>query len=362
MNENNQKVALITGINGQDGSYLAELLLAKGYEVHGIIRRSSAFNTGRIEHLYLDEWVRDMSQKRLVNLHYGDMTDSSSLIRIIEQVKPDEIYNLAAQSHVKVSFEVPEYTAESDALGTLRLLEGLRITHREKLTKVYQASSAELFGKVNDRSVGQNEVTPFHPRSPYACAKLYSYWIMKNYRESYGIFAANGILFNHESERRGENFVTRKITFAAARIICGLQDKLYLGNLDASRDWGYAKDYVECIWAIMQQPEAGDFVIATGESHTVREFCTLAFHYAGIELEWRGSGVDEKGVDRATGNVIVEVNPKYLRPSEVDYLRGDSSKAQRLLGWNPHRTPFNRLVKRMVDHDVQHVRKLYHLD
>ena len=362
MNENNQKVALITGINGQDGSYLAELLLAKGYEVHGIIRRSSAFNTGRIEHLYLDEWVRDMSQKRLVNLHYGDMTDSSSLIRIIEQVKPDEIYNLAAQSHVKVSFEVPEYTAESDALGTLRLLEGLRITHREKLTKVYQASSAELFGKVDDRSVGQNEVTPFHPRSPYACAKLYSYWIMKNYRESYGIFAANGILFNHESERRGENFVTRKITFAAARIICGLQDKLYLGNLDASRDWGYAKDYVECIWAIMQQPEAGDFVIATGESHTVREFCTLAFHYAGIELEWRGSGVDEKGVDRATGNVIVEVNPKYLRPSEVDYLRGDSSKAQRLLGWNPHRTPFNRLVKRMVDHDVQHVRKLYHLD
>mgnify|MGYP004536248973 FL=1 len=362
MNENNQKVALITGINGQDGSYLAELLLAKGYEVHGIIRRSSAFNTGRIEHLYLDEWVRDMSQKRLVNLHYGDMTDSSSLIRIIEQVKPDEIYNLAAQSHVKVSFEVPEYTAESDALGTLRLLEGLRITHREKLTKVYQASSAELFGKVDDRSVGQNEGTPFHPRSPYACAKLYSYWIMKNYRESYGIFAANGILFNHESERRGENFVTRKITFAAARIICGLQDKLYLGNLDASRDWGYAKDYVECIWAIMQQPEAGDFVIATGESHTVREFCTLAFHYAGIELEWRGSGVDEKGVDRATGNVIVEVNPKYLRPSEVDYLRGDSSKAQRLLGWNPHRTPFNRLVKRMVDHDVQHVRKLYHLD
>ena len=361
MNENNQKVALITGINGQDGSYLAELLLAKGYEVHGIIRRSSAFNTGRIEHLYLDEWVRDMSQKRLGNLHYGDMTDSSSLIRIIEQVKPDEIYNLAAQSHVKVSFEVPEYTAESDALGTLRLLEGLRITHREKLTKVYQASSAELFGKVDDRSVGQNEDTPFHPRSPYACAKLYSYWIMKNYRESYGIFAANGILFNHESERRGENFVTRKITFAAARIICGLQDKLYLGNLDASRDWGYAKDYVECIWAIMQQPEAGDFVIATGESHTVREFCTLAFHYAGIELEWRGSGVDEKGVDRATGNVIVEVNPKYLRPSEVDYLRGDSSKAQRLLGWNPRRTPFDRLVKHMVDHDVRHVRKLYHL-
>lgn len=361
MNESNQKVALITGINGQDGSYLAELLLAKGYEVHGIIRRSSAFNTGRIEHLYLDEWVRDMNQKRLVNLHYGDMTDSSSLIRIIEQVKPDEIYNLAAQSHVKVSFEVPEYTAESDALGTLRLLEGLRITHREKLTRVYQASSAELFGNVSCPD-GQNELTPFHPRSPYACAKLYSYWIMKNYRESYGIFAANGILFNHESERRGENFVTRKITFAAARIICGLQDKLYLGNLDASRDWGYAKDYVECIWAIMQQPQADDFVIATGETHTVREFCTLAFRYAGIELEWQGSGLDEKGIDCATGNVIVEVSPKYLRPSEVDYLKGDSSKAQRLLGWNPHRTPFDRLVKRMVDHDVRHVRKLYHID
>ena len=361
MNESNQKVALITGINGQDGSYLAELLLAKGYEVHGIIRRSSAFNTGRIEHLYLDEWVRDMNQKRLVNLHYGDMTDSSSLIRIIEQVKPDEIYNLAAQSHVKVSFEVPEYTAESDALGTLRLLEGLRITHREKLTRVYQASSAELFGNVSCPD-GQNELTPFHPRSPYACAKLYSYWIMKNYRESYGIFAANGILFNHESERRGENFVTRKITFAAARIICGLQDKLYLGNLDASRDWGYAKDYVECIWAIMQQPQADDFVIATGETHTVREFCTLAFRYAGIELEWQGSGPDEKGIDCATGNVIVEVSPKYLRPSEVDYLKGDSSKAQRLLGWNPHRTPFDRLVKRMVNHDVRHVRKLYHID
>ncbi len=361
MNESNQKVALITGINGQDGSYLAELLLAKGYEVHGIIRRSSAFNTGRIEHLYLDEWVRDMNQKRLVNLHYGDMTDSSSLIRIIEQVKPDEIYNLAAQSHVKVSFEVPEYTAESDALGTLRLLEGLRITHREKLTRVYQASSAELFGNVNCKD-GQNELTPFQPRSPYACAKLYSYWIMKNYRESYGIYAANGILFNHESERRGENFVTRKITFAAARIICGLQDKLYLGNLDASRDWGYAKDYVECIWAIMQQPQADDFVIATGETHTVREFCTLAFRYAGIELEWQGSGLDEKGIDRATGNVIVEVNPKYLRPSEVDYLKGDSSKAQCLLGWNPRRTPFDRLVKRMVDHDVRHVRKLYHID
>lgn len=361
MNESNQKVALITGINGQDGSYLAELLLAKGYEVHGIIRRSSAFNTGRIEHLYLDEWVRDMNQKRLVNLHYGDMTDSSSLIRIIEQVKPDEIYNLAAQSHVKVSFEVPEYTAESDALGTLRLLEGLRITHREKLTRVYQASSAELFGNVSCPD-GQNELTPFHPRSPYACAKLYSYWIMKNYRESYGIFAANGILFNHESERRGENFVTRKITFAAARIICGLQDKLYLGNLDASRDWGYAKDYVECIWAIMQQPQADDFVIATGETHTVREFCMLAFRYAGIELEWQGSGLDEKGIDCATGNVIVEVSPKYLRPSEVDYLKGDSSKAQRLLGWNPHRTPFDRLVKRMVNHDVRHVRKLYHID
>ena len=269
MNENNQKVALITGITGQDGSYLAEFLLDKGYEVHGILRRSSSFNTGRIEHLYLDEWVRDMKQRRLINLHYGDMTDSSSLIRIIEKIKPDEIYNLAAQSHVKVSFDVPEYTAETDAVGTLRLIEAVRIAGREKTTRIYQASTSELYGKVQE--VPQRETTPFYPRSPYGCAKLYSFWIMKNYRESYGMFCANGILFNHESERRGETFVTRKITFAAARIAHGLQDKLYLGNLNALRDWGYARDYVECMWLIMQQPEPDDFVIATGECHSVRE-------------------------------------------------------------------------------------------
>ena len=259
--DNKKKVALITGITGQDGSYLAEFLLDKGYEVHGTLRRSSSFNTGRIEHLYLDEWVRDMSQKRLVDLHYADMTDSSSLVRIIEKIKPDEIYNLAAQSHVKVSFDVPEYTAEADAVGTLRLLESVRITHREKETKIYQASTSELYGKVQE--VPQSETTPFYPRSPYAAAKLYSYWIIKNYRESYGMFCVNGILFNHESERRGENFVTRKITMAAARIAKGKQTKLYLGNLDAKRDWGYAKDYVECMWLIMQQPEPEDYVIAT---------------------------------------------------------------------------------------------------
>ena len=330
MNENNQKVALITGITGQDGSYLAEFLLEKGYEVHGIIRRSSSFNTGRIEHLYLDEWVRDMRQQRLINLHYGDMTDSSSLIRLIETLKPDEIYNLAAQSHVKVSFDVPEYTAE-----------------------------AELYGKVQE--VPQSEATPFYPRSPYAVAKLYSYWIMKNYRESYGMYTANGILFNHESERRGENFVTRKITFAAARIVNGLQDKLYLGNLNAKRDWGYARDYVECMWLILQQPEADDFVIATGEFHSVREFCTLAFHYAGIELEWQGEGLDEKGIDTATGRVIVEVDKKYFRPAEVDQLLGNPTKAKTQLGWNPRKTTFEQLVKLMVDHDMQHVRKVYHL-
>ncbi len=359
MNENNQKVALITGITGQDGSYLAEFLLEKGYEVHGIIRRSSSFNTARIEHLYLDEWVRDMRQQRLINLHYGDMTDSSSLIRLIENLKPDEIYNLAAQSHVKVSFDVPEYTAEADAVGTLRLLEAVRITHREHLTKIYQASTSELYGKVQE--VPQSETTPFYPRSPYAVAKLYSYWIMKNYRESYGMYTANGILFNHESERRGENFVTRKITFAAARIVNGLQEKLYLGNLNAKRDWGYARDYVECMWLILQQPEPDDFVIATGEFHSVREFCTLAFHYAGIELEWQGEGLDEKGIDRATGKVIVEVDKKYFRPAEVDQLLGDPTKGRTQLGWNPRKTTFEQLVKLMVDHDLQHIRKVYHL-
>ena len=354
MDNKQHKIALITGITGQDGSFLAEFLLEKGYEVHGIIRRSSSFNTGRIEHLYLDEWVRDMKQKRLVNLHYGDMTDSSSLIRIIEEVQPDEIYNLAAQSHVKVSFDVPEYTAETDAVGTLRLLEAVRILHREKVTKVYQASTSELYGKVQE--VPQNENTPFYPRSPYSCAKIYGFWITKNYRESYGMYAVNGILFNHESERRGETFVTRKITIAVARIVNGLQDKLYLVNLNAYRDWGYAKDYVECMWLIMQQPEPDDFVIANGEYHTVREFTTLAFARAGIELEWKGEGLDEKGIDRATGRVLVEVDPKYFRPAEVDQLLGDPTKARTKLGWNPRKTSFQQLVNIMVDNDLQLVK------
>jgi len=328
--------------------------------VHGIMRRSSSFNTGRIEHLYLDEWVRDMKQQRLINLHYGDMTDSSSLIRIIEKTQPDEIYNLAAQSHVKVSFDVPEYTADADAVGTLRLIEAVRIAGREHTTRIYQASTSELFGKVQE--VPQRETTPFYPRSPYACAKLYSYWIMKNYRESYGMYCVNGILFNHESERRGETFVTRKITVAAARIASGLQDKLYLGNLNALRDWGYAKDYVECMWLIMQQDEPDDYVIATGECHTVREFCTLAFNYVGIELDWQGEGINEQGVDHATGRVLVEVDPKYFRPAEVDQLLGDPTKAQTRLGWNPHKTSFEQLVRLMVEHDMQHIRKIYHLD
>ena len=346
-----KKVALITGITGQDGSYLAELLISKGYEVHGLLRRSSSFNTGRIEHLYLDEWVRDMKKARLVNLHWADMTDSSSLIRIIGETRPDEIYNLAAQSHVKVSFDVPEYTADTDAVGVLRLLEAVRICGLEKTCRIYQASTSELYGKV--QQVPQNEDTPFYPRSPYAVAKLYGYWIMKNYRESYGMYCCNGILFNHESERRGENFVTRKITLAAARIAAGRQDKLYLGNLDARRDWGYARDYVECMWLILQQPAPGDFVIATGEMHTVREFCTKAFAEAGMRLEWRGSGVSEQGVDAATGRVLVEVDPKYFRPCEVDQLLGDPSKARRVLGWNPTKTSFDELVRIMVRHDME---------
>jgi GDPmannose 4,6-dehydratase len=350
------KTALITGITGQDGSYLAEFLLEKGYEVHGLMRRSSSFNTGRIEHLYLDEWVRDMHQKRLINLHYADMTDSSSLIRVIQTVKPDEIYNLAAQSHVKVSFDVPEYTAEVDAVGTLRLLEAVRILGLEKKTRVYQASTSELFGLVQE--VPQKETTPFYPRSPYGVAKLYGFWITKNYRESYGMYAVNGILFNHESERRGETFVTRKITIAAARIAQGMQDKLYLGNLDAKRDWGYARDYVECMWLILQHPEPEDFVIATGEMHSVREFCTLAFAEAGINLRWEGEGVNEKGIDADTGRIIVEVDPKYFRPAEVEQLLGDPTKARTLLGWNPTKTPFKELVKIMVQHDMRFVKKL----
>lgn len=351
-----QKVALITGITGQDGSYLAEFLIDKGYEVHGVLRRSSSFNTGRIEHLYLDEWVRDMKRKRLVNLHWGDMTDTSSLIRIIQTIQPDEIYNLAAQSHVKVSFDVPEFTAETDAVGTLRLLEAVRILGMEHKTKIYQASTSELFGLVQETP--QKETTPFYPRSPYAVAKLYAYWIMKNYRESYGMFAVNGILFNHESERRGENFVTRKITLAACRIAQGLQDKLYLGNLSSLRDWGYAKDYVECMWLMLQKEKPEDFVIATGEQHTVREFCTLAFKYAGIELEWQGEGLEEKGIDKNTGKVLVEVDPKYFRPAEVQTLLGDPTKARTVLGWNPRKTSFDELVRLMVESDKQFVRKV----
>ena len=345
------KTALITGITGQDGSFLAEFLLSKGYEVHGIIRRSSSFNTGRIEHLYLDEWVRDMHRKRLLTLHWGDLTDSSSLIRIISEVKPAELYNLAAQSHVTVSFDVPEYTADTNAVGTLRLLEAVRILGFEKKCRIYQASTSELFGQVEE--IPQTETTPFHPRSPYAVAKLYAYWIMKNYRESYGMFTANGILFNHESERRGENFVTRKITLAAARIANGLQDKLYLGNLNALRDWGYAADYVECMWLILQQPEPDDFVIATGEYHTVREFATLAFRHVGIDLRWEGEGLDEKGIDAATGRVIVEVDPRFFRPSEVEQLLGNPAKAREVLGWNPRKTSFEELVKIMVEADLK---------
>lgn len=348
------KVALITGITGQDGSFLAEFLLEKGYEVHGILRRSSSFNTERIEHLYLEEWIRDMKQKRLVNLHWGDMTDSSSLIRIISTIKPTEIYNLAAQSHVKVSFDVPEYTAEADATGVLRLLEAVRICGLDKSCRIYQASTSELYGLVQE--VPQKETTPFYPRSPYGVAKLYGFWIAKNYRESYGMYAANGILFNHESERRGETFVTRKITIAASRIALGKQDKLYLGNLNALRDWGYAKDYVECMWLMLQQDKPQDYVIATGESHTVREFCTLSFKEVGIEIEWQGEGIEEKGIDKKTGKVLIEVDPKFFRPAEVEQLLGDPNKAKTELGWNPRKTSFEELVHIMVQSDFNKVK------
>lgn len=352
------KVALITGVTGQDGSFLAEFLIEKGYEVHGIIRRSSSFNTERIEHLYFEEWVRDMKRGRALNLHYGDMTDSSSLIRIIQQTQPDEIYNLAAQSHVKVSFDVPEYTAETDATGTLRLLEAVRILGLEKKTKIYQASTSELFGLVQE--IPQRETTPFYPRSPYGVAKLYGFWITKNYRESYSMFAVNGILFNHESERRGETFVTRKITLAAARIAAGEQDKLYLGNLSALRDWGYARDYVECMWLMLQHDTPEDFVIATGEQHSVREFTERAFHEVGIDLRWEGEGVEERGIDIATGRILVEVDPKYFRPAEVETLLGDPTKAKELLGWNPSKTSFEELVRIMVRHDVAYVQSHKH--
>lgn len=352
-----EKIALITGINGQDGSFLAEFLLEKGYKVHGIIRRASYFNTSRIEHLYFDEWIKDAHQQKKIELHYGDMTDSSSLIRIIQQVKPSEIYNLAAQSHVKVSFEVPEYTAESDAVGTLRILEAVRILGMEQTCRIYQASTSELYGKVQE--VPQSETTPFYPRSPYGVAKQYGFWITKNYRESYGLFAVNGILFNHESERRGETFVTRKITLAASRIAHGLQQKLYMGNLDAQRDWGYAKDYVECMWMMLQHDEPEDFVIATGQMHTVRRFCELAFHEIGIMLRWEGTGVDEKGINAATGDVLIEVDPKHFRPAEVDQLLGNPTKAKTLLGWNPNQTSLEELVKLMMKHDLEYVKKMH---
>lgn len=349
------KIALITGITGQDGSFLAEFLIEKGYDVHGIIRRSSSFNTSRIEHLYIDELVKDMHIKRKVQLHYGDMTDSTNLIRLIKEIKPDEIYNLAAMSHVKVSFEVPEYTADTDGIGTLRLLEAVRFLGYEKKTRIYQASTSELFGKVQE--VPQSETTPFYPRSPYGVAKLYGYWITKNYREAYGMFAVNGILFNHESERRGETFVTRKITLSAARILKGTQDKLYLGNLNSKRDWGYAKDFVECMWLMLQTEEPEDFVIATGEMHTVREFVTRAFGFVGIELEWRGEGLNEVGVNKASGKILVEVDSRYFRPTEVDQLLGNPQKAKMKLGWNPTSTSFEELVELMVKSDVKLVER-----
>lgn len=353
------KVALITGITGQDGSYLAELLLEKGYDVHGILRRSSSFNTDRIEHLYIDELIEDMHKERKLKLHYGDMTDSTNLVSIIQKVKPDEIYNLAAQSHVKVSFEVPEYTANADGIGTLRLLESIRLLEMEKHARIYQASTSELFGKVQE--VPQNENTPFYPMSPYGVAKMYAFWITRNYREAYGMFASNGILFNHESPRRGETFVTRKITLAAARIKQGKQKKLYLGNLNAKRDWGHAKDYVECMWRILQHEKPDDFVIATGEMHTVREFCDLAFKAVGVHLEWQGEGIEERGIDMNTGNILIEVDPKYFRPTEVEQLLGDPSKAKRYLKWNPTQTKFEQLVSEMAEADMKYVRKEEHI-
>ena len=349
------KKALITGITGQDGSYLAEFLLDKDYEVHGLLRRSSSFNTGRIEHLYMEDLVEDMHKSRNFHLHYGDMTDSSNLIALIQKIQPDEIYNLAAQSHVKVSFETPEYTANADALGTLRILEAVRLLGFENKTKIYQASTSELYGLVQE--VPQSETTPFYPRSPYGVAKLYGFWITKNYREAYNMFASNGILFNHESPRRGETFVTRKITLAVARIKLGKQKKLYLGNLNSKRDWGHAKDYVRCMWLILQAEKPDDYVIATGEMHTVREFCELAFKEVDINITWEGKGIDEKGINAETGDILIEVDPKYFRPTEVDQLMGDPSKAVKELNWNPTKTSFDDLVKEMVNEDLKFVSK-----
>ena len=358
----NKRKALITGITGQDGAYLAQFLLQKGYEVHGIKRRASLFNTERIDHLYRDPHEENVR----FYLHYGDMTDSTNLVRIIQEVEPDEIYNLAAQSHVKVSFETPEYTANADALGTLRILEAIRILGLHEKTKFYQASTSELFGKVQE--VPQKETTAFYPRSPYAAAKLYAYWITVNYREAYNIFACNGILFNHESPIRGETFVTRKITRAAARIRLGIQKKLFLGNLDAKRDWGHAMDYVQGMWLILQQNDPDDYVLATGETHSVREFVELAFKEIGVEIEWKGQGVAEKGVVSALssdvnlkkGDVVIEIDPRYFRPTEVDILLGDASKARKQLGWEPKHT-FEELVKEMVHADLELARKEVYL-
>lgn len=338
------KVALITGITGQDGSYLAEFLLEKGYEVHGLIRRASFSNTARIAHL-----------EGRITLHDGDLTDSSSIIRIIHRTQPDEIYNLAAQSHVQVSFDVPEYSGDVDAIGALRILEAVRILKLTDRTRVYQASTSELYGKVEESP--QNEETPFHPYSPYAVAKQYGFWITKEYREAYGMFAANGILFNHESERRGENFVTRKITLAAGRIAEGIQDHLELGNMDSRRDWGYARDYVECMWLILQQEKPDDFVIATGIQHTVRDFTERAFAANGIRIRWEGAGLEEKGYDEATGRMLVCVNPAWFRPTDVDNLWGDPSKARKALGWNPQKTSYEELVRIMAEHDRELARR-----
>ncbi len=334
------KKALITGITGQDGSYLAEFLLEKGYEVHGMIRRASLLNTARIGHLISGNKIK---------LHYGDLSDSSSVVRILSECRPDEIYNLGAQSHVAVSFETPEYCGDVAALGVLRILEAVRMLGMAKHCRIYQASTSELYGRVQE--VPQNEQTPFHPYSPYAVAKQYGYWIVREYRKAYGMFAVNGILFNHESERRGENFVTRKITLAAGRIACGLQEKLYLGNLDSKRDWGYAKDYVECMWLMLQHDRPQDFVIATGVQHTVREFAELAFRYVGIDIEWKGTGAGEKGLNRADQKTVIEVSREFYRPTDVVNLLGNPAKAQTVLGWNPQRTGYEELVRKMADHD-----------
>ncbi|NLR42233.1 GDP-mannose 4,6-dehydratase [Priestia megaterium] len=348
------KTALITGVTGQDGSYLAELLLEKGYEVHGLIRRSSSYNQERLEDLLTEEAASALLNNSNFHLHYGDVTDALNVTRIIGDIQPDEIYNLAAQSHVRVSFDMPGYTLDVDAKGTLNILEAVRILGLTDKTRVYQASTSELYGKVQE--VPQKETTPFYPRSPYGVAKIYGFWITKNYRESYNMFAVNGILFNHESERRGETFVTRKITLAASRIAQGKQQKLTLGNLDSLRDWGYAKDYVECMWLILQHDKPEDFVIATGEMHSVREFVQLAFKHTGIEIEWSGEGLEEKGTNKATGEVIVEIDPKFFRPAEVDQLLGDPTKAKTLLKWNPTKTSFEELVSIMVQDDMKKVR------